>query len=376
MGKSVADHILEGSILVESHEALGSIVRQFPDNAHLLRLYAEMLATDNLKEAVRHYDLAAGAFLSAGKLLPAILSKVREWMVARPLPEQLKSFHRKIAAAASDGTPASEVAKRLSPAARMALFSRVEILCLPAGTVVRKPGEVENTLWAVVCGRLKESNYEMVSHKPRHARQPERFLGEGHFFGDIYPFSSEILSRSCVEAVTRVELVSFSKRRLIQISRKHPNLEQVVLEVCRVRFRPGGDPTAAALRQGERYEMPAPMTLEIEAPAAGQAPLVLTGRSRDISLSGLSFIPESWQVLDPSLLDLLAGRRVKVILAFEDLSLTVSGRLARIFQVSRNGRKTLAVGVRFSEIPLSLRGAFFALAGSAANGAGPHGPPV
>jgi CRP-like cAMP-binding protein len=374
MNQSIADHILDGAIVVESADAFESIVKQIPDHPHLHRIYADLLGAKNKAEAAAcHYALAVEACLAEGKLLPAMLSKARQWMIARPSRADLRAFHRKLDAAESDGTPASEVVKGLSPAERMALFARVELLCLPPGTEIRKPGEPENALWAVVAGRLKESNYETVDQKPRNAREPVRILKEGEFFGDVYPFSSDILSRSCIEAVTRVELVSFSRRRLIQISRKHPNLEQVVLALCRVRFRPGSAHAAAELRQGERYEIPVRMRLEIAPCVLGEAPLVITGRSRDLSLSGLSFIPESSPAAHPAELKKVVGRKVKVTLPLNDFSLTVGGRLARVFQVSQNGRKTTAVGVRFSEIPLSLRGAFFSIAGNHANGAGPLG---
>lgn len=374
MNHSIADHILAGAIVVESVDAFGSIVRQIPDHPHLLRIYADLLASNKLVEAAAcHYALAVDACLAGGKLLPAILSKARQWMIARPSRTDLKAFHRRLDAADSDGTPTSEIVKGLSPAERMALFSRVELLCLPPGAVIRTPGEPENTLWAVVSGRLKESNYEMVAQKPRHSRKPMRMLKEGEFFGDVYPFSSDILSRSCIEAVSRVELVSFSRRRLIQISRKHPNLEQVVLEVCRVRFRPGSMHAAVELRQGERYEIPVRMRLEIAPYVLGEAPLVLTGQSRDLSLSGLSFIPEGVPASDAVSLKKVVGRKVKVTLPLDDFSLTVGGRLARVFQVRQNGGKAPAIGVRFSKIPLSLRGAFFSIAGNYANGAGPAG---
>ncbi len=374
MNYSIADHILNGAIVVESVDAFGSIVKQFPDHPHLLRIYADLLTAKKHTEAAAcHYALAVDACLTGGKLLPAMLAKARQWMIERPSRTDLRAFHRRLEAAESDGTPSSEIVKGLSPAERMALFSRVELLCLPPGTVIRQPGEPENALWAVVSGRLKESNYETVAQKPRHSSEPVRTLKEGEFFGDIYPFSADILSRSCIEAVSRVELVSFSRRRLIQLCRKHPNLEQVVLAVCRVRFRPGLEHATAELRQGERYVIPVRMRLEIAPYVVGQTPLVLTGQSRDLSLSGLSFIPESSPPANAVALKKAVGRKVKVTLPLDDFSLTVGGQLARVFQVSRNGRKMPAIGVRFSEIPLSLRGAFFSIAGNYANGAGPAG---
>lgn len=376
MTLSIPQHIVDGAIVVESIEAFGSILKEFPDNPHLLRIYAGMLASQNLNEpAGRHYGLAAESFLRAGRLLPALVSKSQQWLTARPTREQLHSFHSAVDAAEADGTIASDMIKRLTPPERQALFSRFEITCLPRGTLVRKNGEPETALWGVVVGRLKESTYQLLEQKPRSSREPVRMLQEGDFFGDVYPFSSEIISQYCIETATRVELVGFPVRRLIQISRQHPRLEQAVLEICQVRLRRGAGQSEGVLRKGERYAIPARMSLEILSPTAEGASLLLEGRSLDVSLSGLSFIPEGLSEEELAVLKGTVGQKVRLTLPVEEFSLTVGGQVARVFPVSVNGRKELALGIQFSDIAPSLRGAFFIMAGSNGNGngAGPAG---
>jgi hypothetical protein len=46
--KSIPDHIIDGTIVIDSVEAFKSILKQFPDDAHLLKAYSDFLAKNNL----------------------------------------------------------------------------------------------------------------------------------------------------------------------------------------------------------------------------------------------------------------------------------------------------------------------------------------
>ena len=51
--KSIPEHIIEGSIAIDSIEAYGSILKQFPNHPALKKKYADLLFKQNL------LDLAA-----------------------------------------------------------------------------------------------------------------------------------------------------------------------------------------------------------------------------------------------------------------------------------------------------------------------------
>ncbi|MCU0559343.1 MAG: cyclic nucleotide-binding domain-containing protein [Desulfobacterales bacterium] len=370
MQANIPNHIIDGTIAIKTIDAFMSILEAFPGHAHLQRMFAGMLAANGRRQAAaHHFGMAAAGFIRDGKLLSALVSKAQQWQAVRPEREALQQFHRLLDDVNGDGSAGSQLVKRLSHAERMALFARFELICLPSRAAVRTPGQPETALYGLLCGRLTESNYALVEGKPRHRRPPICTLQEGDFFGDVYPFSAERVSQSSAETNSRVELVVLPRRRLIQVCRKHPNIERCILELCRVRFRPGTH-RSAALRRGERYVIPAPMRLKI-APAAPQAaPLILTGRSLDLSLSGLTFIPENLSAEILEGLKKVEGRKVQLVLPFQDFSMAVGGRLARVFQVGLNGSKSLAIAVHFTEIPPSQRGAFFAMAGSVAEATG------
>jgi hypothetical protein len=90
----------------------------------------------------------------------------------------------------------------------------------------------------------------------------------------------------------------------------------------------------------------------------------MTGFCSDLSVSGVSFIPEA-NGSGPKageLSDGLVDRAVRVCVPAGDLSLSITGRIVRKRQVVFNGYRVTALGIRFAEMPPRLRGAFFAFA--------------
>jgi len=85
MKKTVPEYILDGSIVVDSIDAYESILKEFPDRPELLKIYAEMLAAEKLKDAaIRQYGQAARLFLDSGRLFQAWVSKILQWRLQRP----------------------------------------------------------------------------------------------------------------------------------------------------------------------------------------------------------------------------------------------------------------------------------------------------
>ena len=60
--KSIPDHIIDGSIVIDSVEAFKSILKQYPENAALLKAYSDFLTKSNL------FDLAAKSYGEASDL--------------------------------------------------------------------------------------------------------------------------------------------------------------------------------------------------------------------------------------------------------------------------------------------------------------------
>lgn len=367
MRKAASVHLRDGSVTVDLVEAFGNALKEFPDRPQLVKLYAEMLlAKKRTAAAIQRYDQAARLFLDAGRLFQAWMSKTLQWRIERPSREQFLEFHRILAQTAHNGAPVDHFIKNLTPAERMATFSQFRRRVAPAGKVLLKAGECPLHLYIVASGVLRENTYQTVSEKPRFRREASRILWEADCFGDIYPFSERIASRSDVVATTRVEVVMISRQRLMHACSKYPNVENGIIGLCRIRSPKKTEFPSNRVRKGQRYSIPARLSVSILPNGSGEPPMLLEGYSRDLSMSGVSFILEANGPRrtrdDTAGADDLLNREVRVAIPAADFSISISGRIVRTRPIVVNGRKAQALGIQFAEIPPRYRGAFFMLA--------------
>jgi len=372
MEKTTADYIIEGSIIIDSLEAFARIVKEFPGRPELMRMHADLLAAGHFQAAaVKQYGEAAALFLCSGRLLQAWVAKILQWQLQRPSRDQLVQFHRTIEGTPHNGAPVDDFIQNLNSVERMAVFSRFRHTHAPAGKNILQPGKRHADLYLIVSGVVKESCYEMVSQKPRFRRKGCGVLWEADSFGEVYPFSEEIPSQPHVVTSTRAELLVISRRHLVRACRKYPNIESGIIRLCRIRSRKKTEPAANGVRKGIRYSIPTRMCVEILPAARNEAPIILKGYCRDLSVSGVSFIPESNGTRpDPSEsfhADDLIRRQVRVTIPAEELSVAISGQIVRKRNVVVKGLKIQSLGIQFAKMPPRLRGAFFAFAESAKN---------
>jgi CRP-like cAMP-binding protein len=370
MKKTIPDFILDGSIVIDAVDVFASVLREFPDRPELLKMYAEMLAANKLEDAaIEHYEKAARLFLDSGRLFPAWMSKILQWRLQKPSREQLLEFHCSVANTAHNGAPVDDFIRSLTPAERMAVFSQFKRRYVPAGKTILKTGDCPSHLCMVVAGVLKENSYETVSQKPRFRRDASRVLWESDCFGDIYPFSEQIPSQSDVVATTRVEVVMISRQRLMQACRRHPSVENGIIRLLRIRSIKKIETPSNGVRKGQRYSIPTRMSVTILPNGKGQPPIVMEGYSRDLSVSGVSFIPErngpQLKTDGPGADEDLLNRDVRVTIPADNFSVAISGRIVRNRHTMINGHKIQSMGIQFAEIPPRLRGAFFVFAQSA-----------
>jgi CRP-like cAMP-binding protein len=369
MKKSIPEYILDGSIVIDSVEAFASILKEFPDRPDLLKMHADQLAARKLRDAaIEHYDQAARLFLSAGRLFQAWVSKVLQWRLKRPSRDQLLEFHQAVESTTHNGAPVDEFIKNLAPAERMAVISQFRRIWAGPGKTILNAGDRQTHLYLVVSGVLKETCYEMMTQKPRFRREGCRLLWEADSFGEIYPFSEQISAQSHVVATTRVELVMVSRQRLMRACLRHPNVERGIIRLCRIRSENKKQSLSNGVRKGHRYPIPTRMSVEILPEKESDPSIVMEGFSRDLSISGVSFVPErnggppeeSGQL---SLKDLL-HRSVRVSIPSDQMLMAISGQIVRKRHIMIDGYKTPCYGIQFSEMTPRLRGAFFAFAES------------
>lgn len=372
MKKTTADYIIDGSIVIDSIEVFSRILMEFPGRPELMRMHADLLAKGRLKTAaVRQYDEAALLFLHSGRLLQAWVAKILQWQLQRPPRDLLVEFHRAIESAPHNGAPADDFIQNLDPLERMAVFSHSRRIGAPAGTSILMAEKRHADLYLVVSGGLRESCYEMISQKTMFRRETCRVLGESDSFGEVYPFSEEIPTQPHIVTSTRVELLVISRRRLIRACRKYPNVESGVIRLCRSRSKRKAEAGSNGIRKGLRYTIPTRMSIEIFPVGKNEPPIILTGYCRDLSVSGVSFLPEhngaNSTLGVPVDMDGLIRRRVRVTIPAEELSISISGQIVRKRSMVVKGITIQSLGIQFAKMPPRLRGAFFAFAESAKN---------
>jgi CRP-like cAMP-binding protein len=372
MQKSIADYIIDGSIAIDSLEAFPQIIKQFPGRPELLRMHADLLAANDFPAAAaQQYHDAARLFLESGRLLQAWVAKILQWQLQRPPRDLLVEFHRAVESTPQKGSPADEFIQNLDPLERMAVFSHSRRIGAPAGTNILIAEKRYADLYLVVSGRVRESCYEMISQKATFRRETCRVLGESDSFGEVYPFSEEIPTQPHIVTSTRAELLVISRRRLISACRKYPNVESGVIRLCRSRSKRKAEAGSNGVRKGLRYTIPTRMSIEIFPVEKNESPIILTGYCRDLSVSGVSFLPErngaDSTLKAPVGMDSLISRRVRVTIPAEELSISISGQIVRKRSVVVKGIAMQSLGIQFAKMPPRLRGAFFAFADSAKN---------
>ena len=77
---SIAAQIVDGSIKIDSIEEFDNILKLFPDDPELQRVYSDLLIKKKMSEAAaRSYGKAAKRFIDSGMMLQAIVSKSLQW---------------------------------------------------------------------------------------------------------------------------------------------------------------------------------------------------------------------------------------------------------------------------------------------------------
>jgi len=372
MSKAILEHILEGPIVSDSVEEFGSVVKEFPEDPELLKLFADFLtAKGQGPSAAQHYSKASEIFLGSGRLLHAVVAKMLEWRIDRPPRKTRLRFLSAISVHPHDESPVNRFLQSLLSAELQALFSQFSCNRFPSGKTIRNIGEPETHLWFVLAGQLEESYSQLMGHKPKFNTQrlqqrTRRLLGQNHVFGDVFPFTEICISQGVIVTTTGTEVVAIPRQRLIQVCQKFPKVELGILKLLEICSEIGADSPSGNARRGERYAMQVNMTVEIHPAGVPKPAVVLNGAARDLSISGVSFIPETKGAGSPAKLAALVKdldhQRVRVAISSEALSMSIPGQIVGTRELMVNGSRTLSLGIQFDEVSPRVRGAFLAFA--------------
>jgi hypothetical protein len=367
---SIAAQIVDGSIKIDSIEEFDNILKLFPDDPELQRVYSDLLIKKKMSvAAVRSYGKAAKRFIDSGMMLQAIVSKSLQWKIALPADlNEARYFFSELKKGSYHESPINRFFNELSyPAMLAILYSFVKVR-LPAGKIVKKNGEGEKDLFLIVSGALRETTFQPVKADQETLYKKNTFnLSENDFFGNIYPFEEEKLSQSYIEAITEVELVKISKANLMKICRKYEDVEHGIINLYKARS--GSEPKNIQRkeRQGDRHHTPVKLNLQINADPSGNTPLMLDGHSRDISIGGICVVLDAFEPANSAFLKSIKNSKVQISLPSEAMALNVFGTIIWGKEVRLEKENNYIIGIQFDEMSPKLRGMVFAFADSICN---------
>ncbi len=356
---SVAAQIIDGSIKIDSTSEFKNVLKLFPDDPALLRVYGDLLISKNRPDVAAHsYGNAARLFIDSGMTLQAIVSKSLQWKINPPSDlKEIKQFFSRIKNAGYHKTPVNAFFSSFEYPVMVAILFPLIKIRLPAGTMVKKTGDEEKHLYFIVSGALRATTYQPVTNGGEAVyKKSAVHLSENDFFGAIYPFEDKQLSKSYVETITQTELIKIPKINLMKVCVKYPAVEQTLAELFGSQSGIEEKEDLRTDRIGDRQEIPIKVHLQIHPQSKNEQPLSLSGYSRDISIGGICVVLNSEYRSIPSFENYVKGAGVQISLPNEELSLNVKGTVIWSHQINIEKETTVALGMRFRKMSPKAQG--------------------
>jgi hypothetical protein len=355
--RSIAKHIIEGTITIDSVSEFESMLHIFPDNPALHAAFGDLLHKKKIMDtAARSYGKAAELYKNAHMMLSAILAKIMEWRIKQPPHPEARAFFSAIREANFPDTPLRNFFNSLPYTELVAVTNRMARIRLPSGQVIKKMGDAENDLYFIATGSVRDTIYKPLKSDEKAQQKYSIYLTVNDIFGDIFPFAEEKISQTYTETVSGVELARISKKRLMEVCKKYPN----VAKALGILFEAGSKKThadpARGIRGANRYPLPINMNLEIFPDDSDDSPIVLKGYSRDISVGGVCIVLDARYANTMGMIKSLRGTEIQVCFPGESLRLNVSGNVVWRKKVFYEGDTTLALGIQFKEMTPKMRG--------------------
>jgi CRP-like cAMP-binding protein len=370
---NTVEQIAGGFISIDSAEEFTELLEDFPEDPALHKAYADLLVKKKSPDqAALSYSRAAALYLKSGKLAAAVLTKLLQWRIMSPVYHDAQLFLVALNDDSLPETPLKTFFEKLSKPEVLAVMKCVENIQFPAGQLIYKVGDVQQDLYFIVSGRIKEIRFEPVEKgEERVFKQSVENLSDDDTFGELYPIKEKIACQSYIETTEPVELLKISKSMLEQICKKYPNVEFGLQAISAVRSEFRKNKLLKKNRKSQRHETMIKMTLEIFPHSSANFPIVLGAYSKDISIGGTCVVLEA---NDMSVAKSVASFRktiknseVKINFPSEGIELKVSGKIAWTRETIDRGKKTLAVGIQFQDLSPKLRGMLFVFADSTKN---------
>ena len=355
---SIAKHIIDGSITIDSITEFQGMLQIFPNDPALRRAYADLLLRKQLSEAAAQaYHQAADLYAAAGLLLQAIVCQFLKWQIKKPSSAETQKLWNTLQKSKYHEIPTNAFFAALSPSALLALIKQIEIVRLPAGKTISKIGNAENALYFIVAGSVEAATYE--PQKKSDDDQPESsvVLTENDFFGHLYPSNENRLSYCHTVTVGQTELVRILRENLRQVCRKHPRMELALIDLFRVRSEKEDLEALRSVRKADRHKLPIKMNLKIWPGSAGHYGLILDGLCRDISVDGMCIVLDAKYANVSSIYKSIQNAKIEMSMPSEAMTVNVLGSIAWSKEIyNEQQQRTVALGIRFEQMSPQMSG--------------------
>jgi hypothetical protein len=122
--KSIPEHIIDGTIVIDSIEAFSSILKQFPNHPALLKKYADLLFRQELLDlAAKSYGEAARLYINSGHMLQAVVAQKQQWLIKPPSKKEIHLFLSTLKQGNFRSAPLEMLFNKLSPKEILAIIS-------------------------------------------------------------------------------------------------------------------------------------------------------------------------------------------------------------------------------------------------------------
>lgn len=354
---SVAKHIIDGSLTIDSVKEFRSILRIFPSDPALHRMYADLQARKNsFKVATASYRKAATLYIESGKMLQAVVCKILEWRIDPPTPRKARRFYQALNGGKYHETLLNVFFNRLSFPEFAAFVNHLKRARIKAGKTIKKIGEQETFLYFIATGNVTATTLHPLAEGQKEAEKSTVYLTESDFFGDIYPFESDKISQSYFETTSVTELIKISQTALKRICKKFPNIELGIIDLLKARSNADDEEILRKVRQTDRRVMPLKIDMQIYPGKSGHHPIVLEGYSRDVSIGGMCIVLDAGYEHLPSMYQDIHNSRIQISMASEAMTISVSGKIVWSQEVVFEGQKSIALGIQYQNMTPQLSG--------------------
>lgn len=354
---SIAQHIVDGTITIDSVNEFRSMLKIFPNDPALRRAYADLLARRQLSAAAaKTYVHATELFAAAGLLLQAIVSQFLKWRLNKPSAAESRTLWQTLQKSKYHEIPTNSFFAGLSHSELVAVMKQFKLIRLPAGKTISKIGTEENALYFIVAGTIKATTYEPLKKTDVDQPKSSLYLSENDFFGRIYPLNEIRHAYHHTETTAQTELVMISQANLRRVCRRHPRIELAIIDLFKVRSEKEDIKDLRSVRKANRHRLPLKMNLKIWPGSAGHYGLILDGLCRDISVDGMCIVLDAKYANVSSIYKSIQNAKIEISMPAEAVTINVSGSIAWSKEVYEAQERTVALGIRFEEMSPQMSG--------------------